>query len=328
MKGIIIGVDIGGTSIKMGLLNENGEILYKWEIPTNIKDNGRFIVEDIWKSLKTKLEKKQIDYAKVLGIGVGVPGFIDKRNGRVYQAVNIGWENIELAKQLKKLSNRMVFLENDANAAALGENWKGAGNQARDLLVITLGTGVGSGVITNGNILNGTNGTAGEIGHIMVDPQGYPCNCGRTGCLDTVASANGIVRQAMDAVEQNPDSGLAKFYNSNGGITSKDIFHLAAKGDRICERIINHAADVLSYALASAAALINPSRMIIGGGLSKAGDQLISKVSFYFKKYTLERINEVCEIKIAELGNDAGIIGAAYLVKQNLQEKDVTLIRG
>src|SRR5690625_477453 len=181
MKGIIIGVDIGGTSIKMGLLNENGEILYKWEIPTNIKDNGRFIVEDMWKSLKTKLEKNQIDYAKVLGIGVGVPGFIDKRNGRVYQAVNIGWENIELAKQLRKLSNRMVFLENDANAAALGENWKGAGNQARDLLVITLGTGVGSGVITNGNILNGTNGTAGEIGHIMVDPQGYPCNCGRTG---------------------------------------------------------------------------------------------------------------------------------------------------
>lgn len=318
MEKIIIGVDIGGTTVKIGFINDYGEILNKWEIPTNKSNAGMSIINDIWQSIYLQLTDLHLTTDIILGIGVGAPGFIDGDNGFVYEAVNIGWENFELAKQLKDKSGLPVFVGNDANIAVLGENWKGAGKQARNVIAITLGTGVGGGIIANGMILNGENGMAGEIGHTTIDPQGHNCNCGRKGCLETIASATGIARQAMDKLENNPTSTLAAHYRKTGAITAKDVFDLAGNGDADCKDIIHNTADTLGLFIANMGTTINPSKVLIGGGVSKAGDQLLIEIKNAFDKYALPRVSDICEIKIAQLGNDAGIIGGAFFVKQKL----------
>lgn len=319
MEDLIIGLDIGGTTTKAGLLNESGEVIHKWEIPTNKRDHGSHIVGDIWESITKTLQALQIEN-NILGIGAGAPGFADKETGMVYQAVNIGWKNFDLGNKLRNVSQLPVFIENDANLAALGENKKGSGDNAKDFIAITLGTGVGSGIIANGEILSGVNGTAAEIGHIIADPNGYPCNCGRRGCLDTIASATGIVHQAMDHISENTKSVLAEHYGKYGTLEAKDVFALALEGDTVSEHIIDHTADVLGFMIASAATIINPSIITIGGGLSNAGKSLLDKITDYFRKYALPRISDNCEVRLAQLGNDAGMIGAVYLVKGQVKQ--------
>lgn len=316
MTEVIIGIDIGGTAVKFGIIHNHGEILKKWEIPTNTSEAGKYIVDDIWDSLQKELRTEKVDRSNILGIGVGAPGFIDSETGFVFEAVNIGWKNVDLANQLKEKSGLPVFLENDANVAVLGENWQGAGNQVKNVLAVTLGTGVGGGIISNGSIVDGENGVAGEIGHVTIDPEGLPCNCGRRGCLETIASATGIVRQAMDLIAENPTSKLADFVQAHGTITTKDIFQLAKTGDSLSNRIIKNTADTLGMFIANMGVIVNPSKVLIGGGVSKAGDQLLNEIVTAFEKYALPRAAAVCEIKIAQLGNDAGIIGGAFLVKQ------------
>jgi len=318
---LIIGVDIGGTSVKVGLINYDGEIVYKWEIPTNKDHQGRGIVDDIWNSITETLSKQNIG-KRIIGIGVGAPGFVNRKTGIVEEAVNIGWKNFELRDAFHHLSDLPVFIENDANLAALAENWQGSGEQSEDAMFITLGTGVGGGIIVNGEIMNGVNGTAAELGHILVDLNGSRCNCGRTGCLETIASATGIVRQSMDEVSNNPNGALASHYKRHGKLEAKDVFNLAEDGDMASENIIDKTMDVLGLAIANTAVIINPSQIIIGGGVSKAGERLLSKINRSFKKYALPRIIECCELRLAELGNDAGIIGAAYLVKKGLNNMD------
>ncbi len=318
MKQNIIGVDVGGTTIKIGIINEAGNILDKWEIKTNVSNNGTSILTDIWNSVRYKIDSGQLNKKRLSGIGLGAPGFIHEDSGSVYEAVNIGWKNIEIARELKAISGFPVFVQNDANIAVLGENWLGAGEQARNLIAVTLGTGVGGGIIANGAILNGENGTAGEIGHITVEENGYLCNCGRRGCLETIASATGMVRQAKNKIELNPTSRLASFYQENGSLTTKDIFELANHGDTLSAEIIDYTSDVLGLVIANLATIINPSKVLIGGGVSKAGEGFISGIDNAFRKYALDRVSEICELKVAQLGNDAGIIGAGYLVKQKL----------
>lgn len=313
----LIGIDIGGTSIKIGVTDLNGTIVQKWEIGTQKENKGTMILDDIWKSINTKLSSNEIDN-EIIGIGVGAPGFVDNKSGIVYKAVNIGWENFELEKKMENLFNVPVFVENDANLATLGENWKGAGNNSDDIVVITLGTGVGSGIITNGELLSGINGTAGEIGHITIDPDGLNCNCGKRGCLDTIASGTGIENKALEMIEKHPSSDLANFYNSKGNITSKDIFYLAENGNELCRIIINDVTDILGYIIATVATVINPQKVLIGGGLSNNGYKLLNAIKMSFKKYTLPRIYESCSLEIAKLGNDAGIIGAVYYAKKGL----------
>src|SRR5699024_1546562 len=178
MNETIIGVDVGGTSIKIGWLSVNGNVFSKWEIPTNIDNNGMAILTDIWKSISDKILELNIEINKVMGIGVGVPGFINVEKGIVDEAVNIGWKNVNVKEELQALSGLPVCVANDANTAVLGENWRGAGNQAKNMLAVTLGTGVGGGMVVNGELVNGENGTAGEIGHLTVDINGSLCNCG------------------------------------------------------------------------------------------------------------------------------------------------------
>ena len=316
MSKYIVGIDIGGTKVKFGVISIEGEILDKWEINTDLNDNGAYIIEDVWSSILH--HPLLTDPGSILGIGVGAPGFVDAQTGNVYEAVNIGWKDFELGEILRGKCKLPVYVENDANIAALGENWRGAGNEANDLIVVTLGTGVGGGIIANGEILQGDNGTAGEIGHIVIDPQGYACNCGRTGCLDTVASATGIVRQAMEELARNPAGKLTALYTEQGSISAKDVFTLAEEGDQSCIHVIARITDMLGIALANAAAIINPSKILIGGGLSQAGSWFLTDIRAAFIKHSLARIGEITQIEYAQLGNDAGIIGAAYLVRKHL----------
>ncbi len=316
MSKYIVGIDIGGTKVKLGVLDIEGTILDKWEISTNLADNGAYIVEDMWSSLAR--HPLLADLGSVLGIGVGAPGFVDAHSGNVYEAVNIGWKDFGLGDLLRGKCEVPVFVENDANIAALGENWRGAGNQAKDLIVVTLGTGVGGGIIANGEILHGINGTAGEIGHIVIDPQGYACNCGRTGCLDTIASATGIARQAMEELSLEPTGKLADLYARQGAIGAKEVFALAEAGDPSCIRVIARVADKLGIALANAAATINPSKILVGGGVSQAGDWFLADIRTAFVRHSLARIGTITRIEYARLGNDAGMIGAAYMVRKQL----------
>ncbi|SFA71073.1 glucokinase [Lentibacillus halodurans] len=315
----IIGVDIGGTTVKIGIIDNDGNIMDKWEIPTDKANYGASVISDIWASISEKLDQRNMNSETIKGIGIGAPGFIDSASGYVYEAVNIGWKHLPLANELQAASGLPVFAANDANAAVLGENWKGAGENAKNLVALTLGTGVGGGIIVNGNILSGENGTGGEIGHTTIDPNGYWCNCGRRGCLETIASATGMVRQAMDKMEQEPESSLASRYKINGAITAKDIFELSKKGDVSCKEIIAYTADVLGFTIANAAIIINPSKILIGGGVSQAGGNFIQLIDHAFRQYALSRVSDVCELNTARLGNDAGIIGAAFLVRQNLE---------
>lgn len=318
MKNLLIGIDIGGTTVKIGLITNSGEILEKWEIPTNTSEGGKEIIGDIWESIETKLDIMGIHKSSVLGIGVGAPGFIDADSGFVSEAVNLGWKNVQLAELLKNKSGLDVFAENDANVAVLGENWTGGGNGALNMMAITLGTGVGGGIIANGNILNGSSGMAGELGHIVIEEGGHQCNCGNKGCLETIASATGIVRQAMELIPQFPDSRLAARFNSTETISAKDVFELAAGNDEASVKIVKHTADVLGKVIANMGVIINPSVVLIGGGVSKAGDLLISEIRVAFERHALPKVIDTCEIRSAQLGNDAGIIGAAYLVTKKM----------
>ncbi|WP_430785274.1 ROK family glucokinase [Virgibacillus flavescens] len=321
MENVLIGVDIGGTTIKIGFITTEGSIIEKYEIPTDTTRNGVQIIPDIANSINEKINLLEINKDSIQGIGAGAPGFIVGESGIVEEGVNIGWKKVFLGKELSEQAQLPVFVENDANLAALGENWMGSGNKADNFVAVTLGTGVGGGIIANGQLISGVNGTAGEIGHITVDKNGHNCNCGKNGCLETVASATGIARQAMKIIEQKPLSNLAGHFKEFGTVTSKDVFDLAQEGDEDCIQIITRTGDVLGIVLSNIATIINPSKIVIGGGVSKAGKPLLDAIKHSFREYALKRLNDVCTIDTAQLGNDAGIYGAAYLVLQKINNK-------
>jgi glucokinase len=318
----IMSVDLGGTTTKLAFISMYGEILHKWEIPTDITDKGKNITVNIAKALDSKLNELGEPKSRVLGIGMGAPGPVNAINGSIYEAINLGWKDYPLQDLLEVETSLPAFIENDANIAALGEMWKGAGNGARDLVCVTLGTGVGGGVIANGALVHGVSGAAGEIGHVtMVLENGAPCNCGKTGCLETVASATGIVRLALEALESTDQKSLLKpILTSKGSISSRDIFDSAEKGDELAKAVIEKVSRYLGLALSNIANAMNPEKIVIGGGVSKAGEQLLEPVNKYFRKFAFPRVAKSTEISIATLGNDAGIIGAAWLVKNQLGE--------
>ncbi|MED1601227.1 ROK family glucokinase [Alkalihalophilus marmarensis] len=317
-----VGVDLGGTTIKMAFITSYGEIVSKWEIPTNTEDGGIHITMDIAKSIDHKLNELNQEKEHLAAIGMGAPGFIEMETGFIYQAVNIGWKDFPLKDRLEVETGLPVTVDNDANIAALGEMWRGAGDGAKNLLCVTLGTGVGGGIIANGQILHGASGMAGEIGHITsVTKGGAPCNCGKTGCLETIASATGIARLATEAVAvSNEPSLLKEQFDTLGSLTSKDVFEALAKGDHLAERVLDETASYLGVAIANLSNALNPEKIVIGGGVSKAGDALLEPLRSYFNQYALERVASSAEFKIATLGNDAGVIGGAWLAKQKLNQ--------
>lgn len=314
----LMGVDLGGTTTKLAIISKYGEIFHKWEIPTDISENGKYITTNIAKTIDEKLEELGMVKSQLLGIGMGAPGPVDGSNGSIYEAINLGWVDYPLKDLLEVETSLPAVVENDANLAALGEMWKGAGNGAKDLIAVTLGTGVGGGVISNGMLVQGASGAAGEIGHITVVPEGgAPCNCGKSGCLETVASATGIVRLANEALSTDDGhSILQQKINAGEPLSSRLLFACAAEGDLLSNEVINKVSFYLGMALSHTANALNPEKIVIGGGVSRAGEQLAAPVREAFERFAFKRVSKSTSISIATLGNDAGVIGAAWLVKK------------
>ena len=307
-----VGVDVGGTSVKLGLFELTGEVVCRWEIPTRREENGRNILPDVAASIKQVLAGQQIDLADVVGVGLGVPGPV-MENGYVEVCVNLGWRNLSPAEELSRILNGMpVKIGNDANVAALGEMWQGGGKGYADVVMVTLGTGVGGGVILNEKIVAGKRGLAGEIGHIHVrDEETEVCNCGGIGCLEQIASATGIAREAKRKLAAG--SGESVMRQHGDEITAKDVLDAAKAGDTVALEVVDTVGRYLGLILSQLTMTIDPERFVIGGGVSKAGTFLINIIEQYYDQYTPISKNKGT-IGLAELGNDAGIYGAARMI--------------
>ncbi len=309
MKNYCFGVDVGGTTVKIGLFDREGTILDKWEIPTRTEGNGEKILPDIAQALQKKMEEKGLQKEDMAGVGIGAPGPIDK-DGTVYEAVNLGWGVFSLRDTLQELCGMPVRAGNDANVAALGEMWKGGGQGYRNLVLVTLGTGVGGGILVNGEILNGATGAGGEIGHIHIqDGEEDACGCGNHGCLEQYASATGIVRLANRILNATDEDSVLR----QGKVSAKTVFDAVKAGDQAAVQIAEAFGDYLGKGLAAIAGVVNPEAFVIGGGVSKAGDILFSFIEKNYRKYVFHGSRNA-RFTLATLGNDAGICGAAKLI--------------
>lgn len=313
----ILGIDLGGTSIKFAILTEAGDIQQKWSIETNILDDGQFIVPDIIESIQHHFSLYQMTAEDFLGIGMGSPGAVNREKGTVYGAYNLNWrELVEVKKPIEEAIGLPFYIDNDANVAALGEKWKGAGADDENVVFVTLGTGVGGGVIANGELVHGVAESGGEIGHVTVDPNGFDCTCGKKGCLETVASASGVLNLTRKFSEVYAgDSILKKMVDDGEQITSKQVFELAKENDDLAVKVVEEFSFFLGLACSHLGNILNPQFIVIGGGVSAAGEFLLEKVRKNFERFTFPNVQESTKIKIAKLGNDAGVIGASYLVK-------------
>lgn len=311
MRPYAFGVDIGGTTVKMGLFKTDGNLLETWEIVTRRESDGAYILEDIADAIKNKMEERGIFIADVEGMGIGVPGPVGP-DGTVFKCVNLGWDVFNVELRMKELTGLAVKAGNDANVAALGEMWQGGGKGCRDIVMVTLGTGVGGGVIADGKILAGVNGAAGEIGHIpMYDDEPECCGCGKRGCLEQFASANGIVRVTKRYLQSHPSVtsrlvGIEDF-------TAKDIFYAANNGDYVALKMVGETGRLLGKALASVACVVNPEVFVIGGGMAKAGEMLVEAIRKNYRDYSFHASREA-KFELALLGNLAGIYGGVKMV--------------
>ena len=304
-----MGVDVGGTSVKLGLFETEGKLLDKWEIPTRKENHGEQILPDVAASILEKLEERKIRRKDVAGVGMGIPAPVDSE-GVVQQTANVGWGYKEVTRELSELLDGMrVEAGNDANVAAMGEMWLGAGRGEKNVVMVTLGTGVGGGVIVNGHMIVGQHGAGGEIGHICVNREEEDaCGCGLHGCLEQYASATGIAKLARKALSGEHEETVL-----HGEPSAKDVFDAVKAGDALATRIADEFGRYLGAALASLAVVVDPAVFVIGGGVSKAGPVLIPFVEKEFQKRAVFA-NKDTKIVLAELGNDAGICGAARLI--------------
>ncbi|MFX3677209.1 ROK family glucokinase [Streptococcus suis] len=313
----IIGIDLGGTSVKLAILTTDGEIQEKWSIKTNILDDGSHIVPDIIDSIQQRFESHGLTKDDFLGVGMGSPGVVDSEAGTVIGAYNLNWKTLQLVKeQFETALGLPFFIDNDANVAALGEQWVGAGNNNPNVVFMTLGTGVGGGVIAAGNLIRGVKGAGGELGHITVDfDEPFACTCGKKGCLETVASATGIVNLSRRYAGQYAgDAKLKQMIDDGQDVTAKDVFDLAKEGDDLALIVYRHFSEYLGVACANIAAVLNPAYIVLGGGVSAAGEFLLDGVCKVFAENSFPQIKESTQIVLATRGNDAGVLGAASLV--------------
>lgn len=306
----IFGADVGGTTVKMGFFEETGKLLQKWELPTQTENGGSAILPDIAAAIDGCLQARGIEKASVDGIGIGVPGPVDD-DGNVNRCVNLGWGVFNLHEALGGLTGLKVKAGNDANVAALGEFHDGGGKGSRSMLMVTIGTGLGGGFVWNGHILNGFNGVAGELGHLIMNrDETERCSCGKCGCAEQYASARGMMKMARKrlAKDDTPSS-----LRAVGEPTAKVLFDHAAKGDKLAAEVLDEAFRILGETIADACCLVDPELVVLGGGVSKAGQALIDGVWPYFVKYRFHA-SAGTRFGLATLGNDAGIHGAFHLI--------------
>ena len=315
----IIGIDLGGTSVKFAILTQEGEVQEKWSIKTNILDEGSHIVDDMIESINHRLRLLGLGAEDFIGIGMGSPGVVDREKGTVIGAYNLNWKTLQPVKEkIEKATGISFFIDNDANVAALGERWKGAGENQPDVVFMTLGTGVGGGIVAEGKLLHGVAGAAGELGHITVDfDQPLLCTCGKKGCLETVASATGIVNLTRRyADEYAGDAELKKLIDNGEDVNAKIVFDLAKAGDELALIVYRNFARYLGIACANIGSILNPSTIVIGGGVSAAGEFLLDGVRKVYEENSFPQVRTSTKLALATLGNDAGVIGADSFVLQ------------
>ena len=310
MKKYVFGVDVGGTTVKMGLFDMNANVLEKWEIPSVTANGGERILPDIAESIEKKLAEMDIEQEEVAGVGIGVPGPVDA-SGTVYKTANLGWDTVfNIPEAFKEYLNLPVMAGNDANVAALGEMWQGGGKGYKDLVVVTLGTGVGGGIICNGQMVTGAGGAGGEIGHIHVeDNETEECGCHNIGCLEQYASATGVVRLAAKRLLKDEMPSVLREQQ----LSAKAVFDAVKYGDKLAVEVAEQFGEYLGKGLAAIAAVVNPQAFVIGGGVSKAGEVLFEYIRPYYMQYAFRGCRDA-EFALATLGNDAGIFGAAKLI--------------
>ncbi len=313
MKKYLFGVDLGGTTVKNGIFTTDGQLLCKWEIPTRKENNGEYILSDIVASCKAKAEEENYPYDEFEGIGIGVPGAVGS-DGIVHGCVNLGWGEKNVKEEMESLSGLTVAVGNDANVAALGEMWMGAGKGHRDVVMVTLGTGVGGGVIVDGRLVTGAHGFGAEIGHLRVNmhEKEDTCNCGKMGCLEQYCSATGIARQTVKALAASDETSVLRDVEN---ITTKDVFDAAKASDAFAIKQVEVFGRRLARGLSFVAGVVDPEIFVIGGGVSKAGSIVTEVVKRYYNDYVYGLQRNV-EFVLAQLGNDAGIYGCAKLVLQ------------
>lgn len=310
MKSYCFGIDVGGTSVKCGLFNTDGTLLEKWEIPTRTENKGENILPDVAETIKAKIAEKNIDKDDIEGVGIGIPGPINSK-GEAACAVNLYWGFTPVAQILSDLTGLKAQAGNDANVAALGEAWKGAAAGAKNVILVTLGTGVGGGIILDGKIVAGVHGAGGEIGHANIDhAEEEKCNCGNSGCLEQYTSATGIVRVAKRTLAATEEKTVLRDFPN---LSAKNVLDAYKDGDKVATDVMNQVGDKLGGALSVFACVTDPEAIVIGGGVSKAGQSLIDCIQKYYKKYAFSACKET-PIILATLGNDAGIYGSARMV--------------
>ena len=310
MKKYGFGIDVGGTTVKVGFFETSGALLDKWEIKTNTANGGEAILPDIAKTIEEKLSKEGISKDEVQGIGIGVPGPVLNASV-VTRCVNLGWGEIDVAGTLSKITGLPVKVGNDAIVAALGEMWQGGAKGSSNVVMVTLGTGVGGGIIVDGRIVAGANGAGGEIGHLNVcEDELESCNCGQHGCLEQYASATGVVRMAKRKLAKTTDETSLKKFDD---LTAKDVFDEAKAGDKVALEIVDEVCEILGKTLGKIACVVNPEVFVIGGGVSKAGQILIDTVKKYYVPNTFTSCRDA-RFELASLGNDAGMYGCMCLM--------------
>ena len=313
MKEYAFGIDLGGTTAKVGLFTTSGALLEKWEVPTDTSNAGEHILENLADAIHAKMAEKEITSEQVEGVGIGVPGpVLDSRVVPIICANLGGWGERNVSAQLSGLLDGMkVLVGNDANVAALGEIWMGAAKGAKNAVMVTLGTGVGGGVVVNGKVIDGVHGAGGEIGHITVNRhETAVCGCGKRGCLEQYSSATGVVRCMKKLLDENPDTPCVL---RGTEFAAKDVFDAARNGDALAAREVDEMSDTLGMALANIASTVDPEAFLVGGGVARAGDVLFAPLNKHFQEYAFKSCRET-PIKQASLGNDAGIYGAVRLI--------------
>lgn len=304
------GIDVGGTTVKCGLFQTDGTLLEKWEIVTRSENGGEAVLPDIAKTIEDKIAEKGLNKADIAGVGIGIPGPINEA-GECAVAVNLGWGFKAVAKELSELTGLPAKAGNDANVAALGEAWAGAAKGAKNCVMLTLGTGVGGGIIIDNKIVAGAHGAGGEVGHANVNHEETDsCNCGNRGCLEQYASATGIVRVAKQVLAAGEEESVLRNIQN---FTCKDVLDAFKEGDAAAVKVMGKVGDVLGGAIAVICAVVDPEAVVIGGGVSRAGEPLIQCIKEYYRKYAFTVCRET-PIVIATLGNDAGIYGSARMV--------------
>lgn len=310
MKKYGFGVDIGGTTCKIGLFETTGVMIEKWEIPTRTENHGENILSDVTDSIMAKMEEKGITKEEVQGVGIGVPGPVTAE-GVVQKCANLGWGVFDVVKEMTEKTGLYTRVGNDANVAALGEMWQGGGKGRKNMIMVTLGTGVGGGIIVDGKIVAGSHGAGGEIGHTTVNTEEIePCGCGRYGCLEQYASATGVVRLAKRKLRATEEQTALRNYDP---LTAKDIFDAAKAKDQVADEVVEEMTKILGKQLSDFACVVDPEIIVIGGGVSKAGTILTDRIQKHYKEAAFHVCQNV-EFALATLGNDAGMYGCVQMI--------------